>query len=923
MAVVNRFSRRGRYATFNPMSMEELMVVPAARQQQHDQAIAQAQALETKETVMAKDQADFDTGAEEINKGILNIVDELTEKGIQTNTLSNVVGLKRKRDDFMSSTGIGGKALTSYAAKQKALKDMDEMRKSGKFLERDIQRAFKYSLDQYEGIAAGDTFSFTNPTRYIDYQTKVTKALHEIKPTQTIKTPTGEWKLSHEDPLTGTRFFTNGITTVTSKDKNFLNDVGQALLQNDAEAMAYINQQALFSEALDVDKDVDGNILVTEFKRDNNGDVQRDANNNPITEVKTYTPGEYRRNYVNDIVTTTSNIAAAQAQQYEVDLKQTTKTINLPDYMIKARSRRSNLANAFRLRSTYASGVFTSEVDDDDLRVELKEGKEKSGRMRRLTRTPSGVKRATHIPKDMNREQLDDYFKSNNIALSSDELNQAYSEYQTQLNKVAKLPNNVQEAVGPQPSSSMITVRGKTLHLTSQEEYAGYKADGEGMEVTKEMFMRDFDRVFPNFDEEFTKDGRKKVGNQTYTTIEEYKNALWEDLKKQEGTNILGARYQHNPMIKRMGYKLNDIPPEERQAIQAESNALFNSTYAAFKKQNPNSNISILEYKEQFYDPYIDDYVDNMSRTTTRVELIPGTKIQSDFITDVEKGNFAKLQGRSFRILESDEGESKEITGKEFNIILDAMNNNPSSVSVDYNGGIIQGTSHYNKDGYLESYIGGDQFSIMYDGKSMLLEVVPFENKRQNMYSSDQAMFARWNQPDIDHNLSFSEEQVRAKALPYGEAPFIVQNTDIGYVTNEGKIEETLTNGIKAGVFKEIPEGAVISKKIVPVKTINSTHDVFNLLQVRYYYTDGNKEVPLISNESLYQNAHYPQGGTRTEAEEFVASQLHMNGSTVGGYNEASEYFSRMREGALNTFGPTFFDTYGVAEDNSGIQSLR
>ena len=48
-----------------------------------------------------------------------------------------------------------------------------------------------------------------------------------------------------------------------------------------------------------------------------------------------------------------------------------------------------------------------------------------------------------------------------------------------------------------------------------------------------------------------------------------------------------------------------------------------------------------------------------------------------------------------------------------------------------------------------------------------------------------------------------------------------------------------------------------------------------------------------------------------------------MNGSTVGGYNEASEYFSRMREGALNTFGPTFFDTYGVAEDNSGIQSLR
>ena len=139
MAVVNRFSRRGRYATFNPMSMEELMVVPAARQQQHDQAIAQAQALETKETVMAKDQADFDTGAEEINKGILNIVDELTEKGIQTNTLSNVVGLKRKRDDFMSSTGIGGKALTSYAAKQKALEDMDEMRKSGKFLERDIQ----------------------------------------------------------------------------------------------------------------------------------------------------------------------------------------------------------------------------------------------------------------------------------------------------------------------------------------------------------------------------------------------------------------------------------------------------------------------------------------------------------------------------------------------------------------------------------------------------------------------------------------------------------------------------------------------------------------------------------------------------------------------------------------------------------------
>lgn len=249
MAVVNRFSQRRNYATFNPMSMQELMVVPQYRQQQHDYAEALAEAQKTEGTVLSPDKEKFAQGANEINKGITSLVDDLTEKGLQSNTLSNVRSLKKKREDFLDpTTGFGGRALANYALYQEGVKDIEEMRKTGNYLERDLTNSMMLSLSRYKGVDEGDTFNMYNPSRYVDMGKKTLEILDKV-PIQEIETALGLQEIGF-DPTTGNKIYQHGSTVIKERSKEHQMLVAQQFLNNDPEVQAYLNDQATFAQEL-------------------------------------------------------------------------------------------------------------------------------------------------------------------------------------------------------------------------------------------------------------------------------------------------------------------------------------------------------------------------------------------------------------------------------------------------------------------------------------------------------------------------------------------------------------------------------------------------------------------------------------------------------------------------------------------------
>lgn len=338
MAVVNRFSQRRNYATFNPMTMQELMVVPQFRQQQHDQAVAQAEALKTQENVLAVDQEQFDIQAGEINKGISTIVDDLSEKGLQTNTLANVRSLKNKRDTFLGAEGFGGKAMSNYALYQKALEDIDEMRKSGDYLNKDLNDSLSLAMKNYNdlgGAAAGGNFAYQSPEQYIDVQTKLNDLLKDVPISEQERdlglTPIGPNKY-------GQMVYKHGSQIIEARSYEHQRLLAKQYLANDPEVMSYMKMQANFAENLYAVKEKGTNKIIL-------GD-------------KTYDADTFQTDFIMSKIENFARIGAEATDVYNVKTKLDYDIRNLSDAWLKAEQE----ANQKNNLPVYSAGMAGNTV---------------------------------------------------------------------------------------------------------------------------------------------------------------------------------------------------------------------------------------------------------------------------------------------------------------------------------------------------------------------------------------------------------------------------------------------------------------------------------------------------------------------------------------------------------------------------------
>ena len=125
---INRFSQRKIYNTFNPLSIEELALLPGAKQQQHDQSLAAAQQQKLAIMAQAKDKDAATDLMNQMDSDIGDFTNNLMSRGVGPGTLRNFMDLKGKRDALLGPNGDATRIQNNYNAAQAYQKNLDEQR---------------------------------------------------------------------------------------------------------------------------------------------------------------------------------------------------------------------------------------------------------------------------------------------------------------------------------------------------------------------------------------------------------------------------------------------------------------------------------------------------------------------------------------------------------------------------------------------------------------------------------------------------------------------------------------------------------------------------------------------------------------------------------------------------------------------------
>lgn len=124
--MANRFTNLSQ-ATFTPLSMQEIMAVPMAKQQRHDAIIAGADEISAKEaSVRSQDQDIVDQELSGLQERSASLADEIMSSGIKRGSSSKFRKLKRDTEKSYGADGIIGHALSQRNAIAESVKNFDD-----------------------------------------------------------------------------------------------------------------------------------------------------------------------------------------------------------------------------------------------------------------------------------------------------------------------------------------------------------------------------------------------------------------------------------------------------------------------------------------------------------------------------------------------------------------------------------------------------------------------------------------------------------------------------------------------------------------------------------------------------------------------------------------------------------------------------
>jgi hypothetical protein len=99
MATVNRFSRAPQPLVIDPLSVEQLSMVPIAKAQAEAEGLSAVNRINTEYDVDLKDLPTIKGMVDAVDKKKSDVVSGILEGGVTTSTVEDVMNLKNTRDD--------------------------------------------------------------------------------------------------------------------------------------------------------------------------------------------------------------------------------------------------------------------------------------------------------------------------------------------------------------------------------------------------------------------------------------------------------------------------------------------------------------------------------------------------------------------------------------------------------------------------------------------------------------------------------------------------------------------------------------------------------------------------------------------------------------------------------------------------------
>lgn len=226
--------------TYNPMTLQEMLIGPQMMQQRHDQY----QALLDQERLFDVPALDVDKPGvqqwmDKYKGEINNLSDQLLRSGYNKDLSRRARQILQEKQQAVSSRGYLGKANAAY---QQYLNNVESEKKrleKGEINRDQFERGIASALQRYNeagGVNAEASYSPWYSTKAVDLQDLVSKYGKEITP-QTIASDLG----LQYDPEKGV--FMTGSKKVVQLDKKRIADVIGARIAGNPEAMAYMKER--------------------------------------------------------------------------------------------------------------------------------------------------------------------------------------------------------------------------------------------------------------------------------------------------------------------------------------------------------------------------------------------------------------------------------------------------------------------------------------------------------------------------------------------------------------------------------------------------------------------------------------------------------------------------------------------------------
>lgn len=260
--------------TYNPMTLQEMLIGPQMMQQKHDQY----QALLDQEGL-------FDVPALEVDKpgvqqwmdkykeNINDLSDQLLRSGYNKDLSRRARQILQEKQQAISSRGYLGRANQAYQQYLKNVEDEKKRLEKGEINRDQYERGLAFALQRYNqsgGASSNATYTPWASTKAVDLQELVSKYGKEITP-QTIAKDLG-YKY---DPSTGI-ITDSSNKTVTLSPERIKNTIISRIMSN-PEAMSYLKERQQLGLTNNIMEDLDklGNEGALTFYRN---DVENKTN---------------------------------------------------------------------------------------------------------------------------------------------------------------------------------------------------------------------------------------------------------------------------------------------------------------------------------------------------------------------------------------------------------------------------------------------------------------------------------------------------------------------------------------------------------------------------------------------------------------------------------------------------------------------